>query len=73
MTSFTTTVGKRASTEGVRGGGTNSSTHLASITINLKKKDDGRVETSINFSERLRNSLRSIQFPGVILEVAELR
>jgi multidrug efflux pump subunit AcrB len=73
VTSFTTTVGQRASTEGIRAGGGGGSTHLASITINLKKKDDGRQETSINFSERLRKSLKSIQFPGVTLEVAELK
>lgn len=73
VTSFTTTVGQKASTEGVRAGESSGSTHLASITINLKKKDDGRIETSVDFAERLRKSLKTIQFPGVTLEVVELK
>ncbi len=73
VASFTTTVGQKASTEGIRAWGSNWSTHLASITINLKKKDDGREETSADFAERLRKSLQTIQFPGVTIEVAELK
>lgn len=71
--SFTTTVGQKVMVEGIGNGESNSSTHLASITINLKKKDDGRQETSVDFAERLRTSLQTIKFPGVTLEVVELK
>lgn len=46
---------------------------MASITINLKKKADGREETSVDFSERLRDKLKTIEFPGVVFEVVELQ
>lgn len=46
---------------------------MASITINLKKKDDGRAETSVDFANRLRTSLTKIQFPGVKIDVVELK
>lgn len=71
VASFTTTVGQRVSRESISGGG--GATHTASITINLVKSADGREETSVDFSERLRDKLRTIQFPGVIFEVVELQ
>lgn len=71
IASFTTTVGQRVSRESISGGG--GATHTASITINLVKSTDGREETSVDFSERLRDKLRTIQFPGVIFEVVELQ
>ncbi len=55
------------------GGGGGGSTNTASITINLKKDADGRDETSVDFSERLRKKLKTIQFPGAIFEVVELQ
>lgn len=54
-------------------GGNSSATNMASITINLKKKADGREETSVDFSERLRDKLKTIEFPGVVFEVVELQ
>jgi multidrug efflux pump subunit AcrB len=71
--SFTTTVGGAASTGNIRAGGSSSSTNLASITINLKKKDEDRTETSSHFADRLRTSLKTIQIPGVTLTVVELK
>lgn len=61
--SFTTTVGQSASTQSVGAGGSNGATNMASITINLMKKDDGRKETSSAFANRLRTSLLAVQFP----------
>ncbi len=62
VNSFTTTVGGAAAT-GELSSGSGSSTNLASITINLKKKDDGRTETSQAFADRLRTNLKQIQIP----------
>lgn len=72
VASFTTTIGQKATTEGF-GGWSNGSTNVASVTINLKKKADGRKETSVDFAERLRKSLSTLQFAWVKLEVAELQ
>ena len=73
VASFTTTVGQAAATQSVQAGGSSSSTNLASITINLMKKDDGRKETSFDFATRLRKTLEGIQFPGVRIDVVELK
>lgn len=62
VASFTTTVGQKMSMDDFSGGA-GGSTNVASITINLLKKADGREETSVEFSERLRNNLKEIQFP----------
>jgi multidrug efflux pump subunit AcrB len=72
VASFTTTVGQKMSMDDFSGGAS-SSTNVASITINLKKKADGREETSVEFSERLRDTLEIIEFPGVVFEVVELQ
>jgi multidrug efflux pump subunit AcrB len=72
ISSFTTTVGgivsMRSSSPG--GGG---STNVASVTINLKKKKEGREETSSDFANRLRTNLQTIQIPGVTFEIVELK
>jgi multidrug efflux pump subunit AcrB len=73
VSSFTTTVGGAAQTGNIRAGGSGSSTNLASITINLKKKDDGRTEKSVDFAERLRAALKEVQIAGVKLSVEELK
>lgn len=71
--SFTTTVGGAAQTGNIRAGGSGSSTNLASITINLKKKDEDRTEKSADFAERLRKALKEVQIAGVKLSVEELK
>lgn len=72
VASFTTTVGQKAMTDGFSGGW-GGATNAASITINLLKKADGRTEKSVDFSERLRDKLKTIEFPGVTFEVVELQ
>lgn len=72
IASFTTTVGGSAASGRGMGGGW-SATHLASITVNLKKKNDWRVETSVDFANRLRGILQTIQLPGVRFDIVELK
>jgi len=71
--SYTTTIGSFSALGNKALGGSSAGDHLANITINLVKKDDGRLETSQSIADRLRKKVAKIVLPGVNLTVGEMK
>ncbi|MDD4151136.1 MAG: efflux RND transporter permease subunit [Candidatus Gracilibacteria bacterium] len=70
VSSFSTSIGGLAST-GKSSGGSSSSSNYANISINLIKSENGRKESSIDISERLRNEVKDIKdFKVTVVELA---
>jgi len=61
--SFATEIGKISQTSKLSGG--SSATHYATITVNLYKEKEGRVESSLDITERLRSETKHINYMKV--------